>query len=58
VSRFDKMLLINVAFSLFYLGFQEVADELLEMLGSAIQMWPLGVFLAPGFEILRVNILG
>ncbi len=38
VSPFDKMLFINEAFSLFWFGFQEVADELLGMPGSDKQM--------------------
>jgi hypothetical protein len=36
VSRFDKMLVINEAFSLSQFEFQEVADELLGMPGRAM----------------------
>jgi hypothetical protein len=38
VSPFDKMLVVNEAFSLFWFGFQEVADELLGMPGSDKQI--------------------
>jgi hypothetical protein len=38
VSPFDKMLLINLAFRLFYFRFQKVVDELLGMPGSEMQM--------------------
>jgi hypothetical protein len=34
MSPFDKMFAINEAFSLFWFGFQKVADELLGMPGS------------------------